>query len=236
MSQHSIENKNSVVKSFVDLITKKIDEKQLHTPVGKEREVLGRPIINPGIYFGVAAGVIQFAFLRKAPIYMVRRLQQQQGFAPTFQESPLMRSVSVVFDGVLSMATTCAVWAFMVDEQKVYEAAASIPLLEGRSEISDVLCDDFIAQHKNVSSSFWEANGRDDKSVASLFTFIENCQKRRAHERSIRSEQGISPDIPVSIPEGGVSSNTIVDTLVWDDQHDFTVDNESEFVNGLQDE
>lgn len=229
-------NKSLVIKSFVELITNKVDEQILRTPVGKEREVLSGPILNPGIYFGAAAGVIQFAFLRKAPVYMVRRLQQQQGQAPSFRESPLMRAVSVTFDGALSLATSCAVWAFTVDENKVYEAAASIPLIEDRSDISDALCDDFIAQHKKIPTSFWENHSRNDNSVASLLHFIENCQKRRNHENSIRLEQGLSPDAPVSIPEGGVSTNSIESDVSWNGENGFDTEDEACFSAGFQDE
>lgn len=227
-------DKKSVIKSFVDLVTNKVDENVLRAPIGKEREVLSGPIINPGLYFGLAVGVIQFTFLRKAPIYMVRRLQQQQGLPPTFQESPIMRTVSLVFDATLSLATACAVWAFAVDEKKVYQAAASIPLIEGRSDISDALCDETIAQHKNIPASFWDYHARSDDSIASLLQFIENCQKRRAHENCIRLEQGLSKDVPVSIPKGGVSI-TPIDDFGWDDQNDFSTDGEANFPEGFED-
>jgi hypothetical protein len=60
-----------VVKSFIDLVQQKIDDKILGAPSGREGQNLREAVLYPGFYIGAAVGIAQFAMLRKAPI-MVR--------------------------------------------------------------------------------------------------------------------------------------------------------------------
>ena len=57
-----------VVKSFLDIVQRKIDNKILAAPRGQEGEKLKDAVLYPGFYIGCAVGIVQFAALRKAPI------------------------------------------------------------------------------------------------------------------------------------------------------------------------
>ena len=102
-------------------------------------------VMYPGAYLGAAVGLAQFVFLRKAPIAMMRRAGQTN-----FQESAKMKPFSLLFDAVLSTAMAGTVWIMATDKDKVFKTASELPLVEGRSDVSDALCDDFIAQYETI--------------------------------------------------------------------------------------
>lgn len=186
-----------VVKQFVDLVQDRIDSGILGAPRGEEGRLLRNAVVSPGMYAGIALGMVQFAVLRKAPVYVMNRMHPKG-----FQEAAAMKPLSVLLDGSLSLLTAGATWAWMADKEKIYGTAAAVPLLAGRSQVSDALCQDFIGLSDGVREGFW-AEHRDD-GIRAISTFVSNCRRRQAFERRLRRERGLGPAEPVSIPEGGV--------------------------------
>lgn len=196
----------AVAQSFVDLVQRKIDDKVLKAPSGEEGRRMKESVMYPGAYLGAAVGLAQFVFLRKAPIAMMRRAGQTN-----FQESAKMKAISLLFDAVLSTAMAGTVWIMATDKEKVFKTASELPLVEGRSDVSDALCDDFIAQYEAIRPDFWKDYSSGESGLQAISDFVTNCRRRQAYERRIRRESGLGPNDPVSIPRGGVPRDFVDD-------------------------
>lgn len=136
-----------------------------------------------------------------------------------------MKPFSVLFDGLLSTAMAGTVWILATDKQKLYDTASDIPLIDGRSDISDNLCSDFIAQYDSIRPEFWKEY-RDD-GLSAIQEFVANCRKRQAFERRLRRELGMGDNDPVSIPSGGVPREFVDDEegeADWADLEEFEED------------
>ena len=200
-----------MAQSFVDLVQRKIDDKALRAPTGEEGQRLKEAVMYPGFYLGAAVGLAQFVFLRRAPVALMRR---QAGQAH-FQESTTMKPFSIVFDALLSTAMAGTVWILATDKDKVFQTASDLPLAPGRSDVSDALCDDFIAQYDTIRSDFWQ-DCRGEQGLRAISDFVTNCRKRQALERRIRRESGLGPNEPVSIPHGGVPRDFVSNEEIGD--------------------
>jgi len=135
---------------------------------------------------------------------------------PEFKEGPIMKVVGTIFDGILSSMIGLAVWTVSTDKQKVFTTAADIPLIEGRSEISNILCDDFINIYRNdVRPNFWKEYT--DDSLTAISRFVHNCEKRHLYQRKIKREMGLRSGF------GGTKSFDNIDlpSPVPDDIEDF---------------
>ena len=93
-----------------------------------------------------------------------------------------------------------------------YEEIAKIPLLPGRSVLSDRLCDDIIKlAHREIPPDFWsnldlEEDGlKDRKRWQAVRDFGDNCARRRAFEAGFRRDHGLKPDDSVDIPRDALA-------------------------------
>ena len=199
MAQQPREDQQVVAQSFVDLVQRKIDDKVLKAPCGEEGNRLKESVMYPGFYLGAAVGIGQFVFLRKAPIALMRRAGQAN-----FLESSKVKPFSLLFDAALSTAMAGTVWIATTDKEKVFKTASEIPLIQGKSDVSDALCDDFIAHYETIRPEFWQNINSNESGLRAISDFVVNCKRRQALERTIRREAGLGPFDPVSIPSGGV--------------------------------
>jgi len=81
---------------------------------------------------------------------------------------------------------------------------ADIPLVKGRSLVSDELCTDFIKEYNNMPPQIWTSkNAAESTSMQAIKTFIENCNKR---ERLVsdRQKNGMDFKEAAKIPSPGV--------------------------------
>ena len=198
-----------VAQSFVELVQRKIDGKVLKAPSGEEGSRMKESVMYPGFFLGAAVGISQFVFLRKAPIAMMRRAGQTN-----FQESSKMKPLSLLFDALLSTAMAGTVWIMATDKEKVFKTASELPLVQGKSDVSDALCDDFIAHYETIRPDFWQDYSGEsgaESGLRAISDFVANCKKRQAFERILRREAGLGPSDPVSIPSGGVPRDVVDD-------------------------
>ena len=79
--------------------------------------------------------------------------------------------------------------------------------MEGKSEISNALCADFIDIHKQVRPRFWKEYT--DDSLTAISTFVNNCEKRHLYQKQIGREIGLASgtglkdiELPSSVPDG----------------------------------
>ena len=188
--------------------------KVLKAPHGEEGNRLKESVMYPGFYLGAAVGIGQFVFLRKAPIALMRRAGQTN-----FPESSKMKPFSILFDAALSAAMAGTVWIMTTDKEKVFKTASEIPLIQGKSDVSDALCDDFITHYETIRPDFWQNNTNSDgeRGLRAISDFVVNCKRRQALERRLRREAGLGPFDPVSIPSGGVPSDFGDDYMTIDD-------------------
>lgn len=112
----------------------------------------------------------------------------------------LKSGLSIPSDILLSALVGCSSTLFLTDTNQLKAEVAKVPLVKGRSFVSDELCSDFISEFERVSSK--EATSLDK----SLQTFIMNCQKRKKVENHLKNQMDYSDDNEtyVSIPNPGV--------------------------------
>jgi hypothetical protein len=102
-------------------------------------------------------------------------------------------------------ALTCGEHVF--NETRTWKRVSTVPLVEGRSVVSDELCSDVVdAYYRRFNI------GDDDEPVEhpvlkSIESMAQNCQRRQALERRIRRDRGLDPHVPVSIPPPGVPAD-----------------------------
>jgi hypothetical protein len=154
--------------------------------------------------------------------------------SPPRSKSIVLRSIWFAFDGLLSLMTAASVSMAYTDTDKLRRELLEIPLVPGRSLVSDSLCDDITAELQKVQQEDLPVYRRLQQTLEkehhhhppagtststntsttpqtpatfyleSIIKFTEHCQRRRAMEKGIRQEQGLDKRDPVEIPSPGV--------------------------------
>lgn len=125
------------------------------------------------------------------------------------QRDLLNKGLTIPVDLALSLLIGCSVTLFLTEKQQLQRDMSTIPLVPGRSLVSDELCEDFISEYKRIPSEFWKEPHHNYPSLYAISDFVLNCQKREAYERILRRDRNVSPADPVSIPRPGVPVGTI---------------------------
>lgn len=140
----------------------------------------------------------------------------------------------LAFDFGLSATMFFAVSVTMIDTSELLSTFRDVPLVEGRSVISDYFCEDFIKVYKDLAKEIRDQDHfKDQADTSNLFpvlnTFVRNCRMRSAFENELRKNRGLSMNAPLSIPSPGVPRDTF---LLLDDgekrwpEDDYLVDYE----------
>ena len=203
---HSLSEDEKVVHKFLETIQTKMDQGLFGTLQENEKALLLQPIMYPGIYIGSLTAVASFVFLRKTPLHIINRyfipyynhpssifvkVKYPSEMPSSFTEPKLLQPFTLMIDALLSSIVGLTTWITFTDKQKIYDAMTEIPLLQGRSTLSDVLCDDFIhLYHREIPKSFWQEY--EDDILTTISRIVQNCEKRRAFEHKIRQGQDIS--------------------------------------------
>jgi hypothetical protein len=144
------------------------------------------------------------------------------------QQTPLS-SPNFVIRGMrlgLDIFTSLLIGAYasvlLIDKDQLMKQASEIPLIRGRSLLSEELCAEFSQEFQKYSLDTWDANhpalnngGSHDSTKKSEFSslvegFVANCKRRSIYEKELRGEQGLRDDEPVVIPSGGVPRDITV--------------------------
>jgi len=199
-----------------------------------------------GLYKGVLSGVACFAFLRLSPGAISRMLRRRAGVQGTSSEGgtaanspfsrssgykldppavqpnlprpgPLLRFFRLGLDTFVSLSIGAYASIFFVDKDKMMKQFADIPLLEGRSLLSEELCGEFALEFQKFDRQTWDVNhpslsdrgmpSNDDQYTDFRNTiqgFVANCRRRNIYEGKLRKELGLSRSEPVEIPSPGV--------------------------------
>jgi len=215
------EREVAVIKTFADILNTRFqnfDELVSTLSSGSdefkgERRFLS-DLNSPAVKWGIISTVVTFAALRGAPALMRSRMASRAhstGIPPSSSiprpAGPIRYTLGLGFDSLLSLVTGFNVTAFLTDFKKVRQELVKVPLVEGRSLLSEALCTDFIKEYnKTQSEGFdWSQSHSNMPQIQDISAFVENCKKRQAYEDQLRNEQGLAPNQPVCIPSPGVS-------------------------------
>mmetsp|Transcript_19133 Transcript_19133/g.41696 ORF Transcript_19133/g.41696 Transcript_19133/m.41696 type:complete len:294 (-) Transcript_19133:2180-3061(-) len=192
---------------------------------------------------GVAVGLTVFVSLRYLPNHLIRwmggeakakALREAEEVSKKSQTAGLQRGVS------LFLESSFGLWSGWKGYNKVssmqngtYETIARIPLVPGRSALSEGMCIEWTElTYQRVPPAFWknlEENRKealefdqtapklkDPRTWEAIRTFAENCLKRDAYEKQIREDRGVDENIPIVIPRPGVPESIVVSSIVGD--------------------
>jgi hypothetical protein len=189
---NALSEDEKVVQSFLSIIQSKIDNKLLK-PQGKEREILRDAVLFPGAVIGACVTMATFVGLRKGPRHVMNYMAKQNMIGkplPEYHEGPILKTVGSLVDAAFASLTGFATWILLVNKKKCLEIAADIPLMEGHSHLSEMLCDDFMALHGTIDNKFWKTHT--DDTVVAINEFVRNCEKRRLYQKKLKREMGLN--------------------------------------------
>lgn len=209
----------NLIKSNRDIFTAKHDNPQEYEA---ETKVLKKVLeVERDALIGAAAiGALAFFTVRFLPRVAVRYLGGESKAkameAAEAKQSLLKSAGGLLFEGTVAFWSGYRGYFLAVDirSDDVYDEIVSLPLCEGRSIVSDTICDEWHRLiHHEVSPDFWknmdEKNDgakelRNQEFFQAVLDFDEACRKRRAFEDVIRLRENKRYDEPVSIPSSGV--------------------------------
>jgi hypothetical protein len=169
-----------------------------------------KPHYKPFIW-GVCTTVALFASFRiskftgalskaKTGAYQFENLQKK----PKQQASD---ALSIPIDILLSLLVGASTALFLTDEVKMQNDLANIPLVKGRSLVSEELCSDFIREYNRLPKQSWSSgNDAENRSLNAIGNFVGNCQKRNRLVLHRRND-GLELEEALKIPDPGVLQN-----------------------------
>jgi hypothetical protein len=135
---------------------------------------------------------------------------------PKTKSNLVLGAIWFTLDCTLSLMMFFVVSISYTDVDKLRAELTELPLIEGRSLVSDALCGDIEAELLAIQAEGHPAyqrlrNYRKDGVdtpfglyLEVITGFVENCQRRRAMEQRLRQESGFSPNEEIAIPPPGV--------------------------------
>jgi len=141
-------------------------------------------------------------------------------------------TLGLLIDVNLSLWTGVSVTSYMINAKELLGQFEKMPLIEGRSVLSEELCPDFTAVYKDIRDKHkydWNNPKRSNDAINTIQNFVKNCEKRKACEKSLRMQQGLTSNIPVAIPSPGVPAST---PITEDEEEELEANDDlSEFHN-----
>jgi len=128
---------------------------------------------------------------------------------PQFQKPGLfIRSINLGFDIMLSILAAIEGTKYFTNTTQILDDISSIPLVKGKSLISDELCSDFINVYRSIPKETWkqyEANDGEKQQginvvIRTIDSFVRNCLRRKMVEKDC-----------VSVMNGDTSSSVLTD-------------------------
>lgn len=139
---------------------------------------------------------------------------------------PVFRLIRLGVDTFVSLSVGAYASLLFVDKDKMMDQFQNMPLVEGRSLLSEELCADFTREFQRFDRQTWDANhpslsggsGRvlvnsndgESNFRDTIEGFVANCRRREIYEDELRSGQGMGDTEPVVVPSGGVPRNISV--------------------------
>jgi hypothetical protein len=195
-----------------------------------------------GLMEGLAAGILTFVALRKIRSRLAMRwdrfdpskhaVQNPSHPVSPFQpppqppsiESPqgmlrnswLYNSLTWVIDGLVSF--NIAVFVSVRDPGTIASKLSELPLMEGKSQISDIFCPPLLRELRNLQAEAKTSPNMTDllqrpqtEYLKYSLQFCKNCVHRQRYESLLRQQSGLSETDPVNIPPPGVPRETTME-------------------------
>lgn len=162
----------------------------------------------------------------------------------------IFRGVRLMLDTFVSMSIGAYASIYFTDTTKMMEKFEKIPLVEGRSLLSEQLCDDFTKEFKSYGKQFWNSrhhamttdNSDDNRGGDEggefrelIQGFVANCRRREIYEKDIRQEQGLGANDEVIVPTPGVPQDIPVTLDDLFSTKDFSVNEDGDDDNNGDD-
>lgn len=222
---------------------RRFDEVYLSESYQAEKKQLTK-INNHGMTAGIAISVGSFLFFRGGPRMMTRFLNRNRSsgnvpgsggyqFDINNAASPhqmtrpeagsrkpgfFLRAVKLGLDLFVSVSLGAWGTAFFTDSKKFMKDLSDIPLVEGRSLVSEELCDDFIDVYKAIPKKTWDKYNDKSVPLGAITNFVQNCLRRQMVEKDILDERkafgsfGMGSSVKhVDIPSPGVPRDLSVE-------------------------
>jgi hypothetical protein len=122
--------------------------------------------------------------------------------------SIFLRGAKLGLDMFASLLMGAYTSMYFTDEEQIVAQIASIPLVPGRSVVSDEFCVMLQQELQQKPKEYWRHV--ESPYLQQIKVFCDNCRKRQVYEAKLRAEQGLGPNDPVNIPEPGVPTDYIV--------------------------
>ena len=213
-------------------------------------------INNNGMGAGLIIALGSFLFLRRGPKIFANYLSKKK--AQEFSSSQPMggykfdppdmavrRKPGLIFRTFklgldLFVSTSMGMYgsAIWTDKNKLMNDLANIPLVEGKSIISEELCDDFIDVYRHIPKRTWDKYDGKSEPLDAISLFVKNCLKRHAVEKelleerkSFRSFEGSDhedDDNHPPIPSPGVSPDVTIEIIFSDESQELDTEIEND--------
>mmetsp|Transcript_19828 Transcript_19828/g.22964 ORF Transcript_19828/g.22964 Transcript_19828/m.22964 type:complete len:229 (+) Transcript_19828:114-800(+) len=175
-----------------------------------------RPHFKP-IVWGVCSAISLFVSFRINRVGGFTRAADNGRFIWEWKSTKTMQHTkqqvkeglaSLPSDFLLSALMGSSISFFLSDFSKMEADIQIVPLVKGRSFISDELCTDFITKYNRIPPQQWGKSTNSDKYSSTFKSFVMNCQKRKVVEDHLKQKQNnqiyVEQGVGISIPSPGV--------------------------------
>ncbi len=144
----------------------------------------------------------------------------------------LLRAVRFSLEVFVSMYLGAWGSGLFPDNAKFVNDLSDIPLVEGRSIVSEELCTDLIDVYKAIPKKTWDKYDNKSVPLDAVSNFVKNCLRRQMVEKEILDEKrafgsfgidGSSEGKHVEIPSPGVPRDLDVEIPFTDKSEDLSV-------------
>jgi hypothetical protein len=97
----------------------------------------------------------------------------------------VLRTLKLGLDLTVSLFIAAYGSLVFVDRKKLMDDMSKIPLVEGRSLVSDKLCDEFVDVYRRIPKKTWEKYQGKSDALDAIGGFVKNCLRREIVERKI---------------------------------------------------
>lgn len=169
---------------------------------------------------GVGVGLAAFLSLRYIPTMLTKMIggdaKLQKLREKNLASSPLQKGGMLLFELSFGFWASWRGYHIVTDHMGKgggYDEISKIPLVQGRSAISDTICEDWVElTYDTIPPEFWhnlthgeeECKLKDYGAWRAIRSFADNCVKRSRYEDALRRERGLDDGAPVAIPAPGV--------------------------------
>ena len=148
------------------------------------------------------------------------------------------RTIKFSLDVLLSMSFGMFGTSYFLNWRKIMNELVDIPLVEGRSALSDETCNDFIDLYKSMPKRTWDKFDGESESLDAIGQYVRNCLKRREIEKKLLAERNefgsfdISSEDHIAIPSPGVPADIDVEIPWVDKSKVLESENDNHFDDG----